>query len=139
MTRNRIYSRKVFYFLLYRRRYFLLASELIQCQRRPEIRLRSQDSRASISEKLHHCQRSKIKSDLHDTSLQSSPKINRMLITRPLSYNESLQNPTIAILLIKICFFDHSVVFTCSKVMDHFMRQNSWTDKFRKRFKFNLS
>ena len=28
-TRNRIYSLKVFYFLLYRRRYFLLVSELI--------------------------------------------------------------------------------------------------------------
>ena len=28
-TRNRIYSLKVFHFLLYRRRYFLLVSELI--------------------------------------------------------------------------------------------------------------
>ena len=28
-TRNRIYSLKVFYFLLYRRRYFLFVSELI--------------------------------------------------------------------------------------------------------------
>ena len=28
-TRNRIYSLKGFYFLLYRRRYFLLVSELI--------------------------------------------------------------------------------------------------------------
>ena len=28
-TRNRIYSLKVFYFLLYRRQYFLLVSELI--------------------------------------------------------------------------------------------------------------
>ena len=36
------------------------------------------------------------KSDLHGTSFQSSPKINRMLITRPFAYNESLQHPTIA-------------------------------------------
>ena len=28
-TRNRIYSQKVFYFLLYRRRYFLFVSEFI--------------------------------------------------------------------------------------------------------------
>ena len=63
------------------------------------------------------------KSDLHGTSFQSSPKINRMLITRPFAYNESLQHPTIAVLLIKILiffFFDHSVVFSCSKVIDAF-------------------
>ena len=34
-----------------------------------------------------------------------------MLITRPFVYSESLQHPTIAILLIKVLiFFDHSVV-----------------------------
>ena len=44
------------------------------------------------------------KSDLHDTSFQLSPKINRMQITRPFAYNESLQNLTIAVLLIKIFF-----------------------------------
>ena len=43
-------------------------------------------------------------SDLHDMSLQSSLKINHMHITRPFQYNESLQNPTIAVLLIKIFF-----------------------------------
>ena len=38
------------------------------------------------------------------------------------AYNKSLQHPTIAVLLIKIriFFFDHSVVFTCSKVINAF-------------------
>ena len=45
------------------------------------------------------------KSDLHDMSFQSSPKINHMHITRPFAYNESLQNLTIAVSLIKIFFF----------------------------------
>ena len=36
----------------------------------------------------------------------------------PFVYNESLQHPTIAVLLVKILiFFNHSVVFTCSKVI----------------------
>ena len=60
------------------------------------------------------------KSDLHDMSLQSSLKINYMHITRPFAYNESLQNPSIAGLLIKIFFFGHSVVFICSKVIIYF-------------------
>ena len=89
-TRNRIYSLKVFYFLLYRRRYFLFVSELIQyaCQRRPEIRLRSQAIRVYKYTKIQgpRFQRNYIiardqKSDLHGTSFQSSPKINCMLIT----------------------------------------------------------
>ena len=40
--------------------------------------------------------------DLQGTSLQSSPKINPMLITKPFAYNENLQQPTIVVLLIKI-------------------------------------
>ena len=57
------------------------------------------------------------------TSFQSSPKINRMLITRQYAYSESLQHPTIAVLLNKILlllsfFFDYSEVFTCSKVIN---------------------
>ena len=55
------------------------------------------------------------------TSFQSSPKINRMLITRQFAYSEGLQHPTIAVLLIKILlllfFFDYSEVFTGSKVI----------------------
>ena len=90
-TRNRIYSLKVFYFLLYLRQYFLFVSELIQyaCQQRPEIRLRSQAIRVYKYTKIQgpRFQRNYLiardqKSDLHCTSLQSSPKINRMLITR---------------------------------------------------------
>ena len=44
-----------------------------------------------------------------------------MLITGTFAYNESLQHQTIAVLLIKILiffFFDHAVVFTCSKVIN---------------------
>ena len=50
------------------------------------------------------------------------------------AFNESLQHPTIAVLLKKILifFFDHSIVFTCSKVINSFKRQNSWTDTFQK-------
>ena len=67
------------------------------------------------------------KSDLHGTSFQSLPKINHMLITRQFAYNKSLQHPTISVLLIKILiffffFFDHSVAFTCSKVINAFKR-----------------
>ena len=44
--------------------------------------------------------------DLHGTSFQPSPKINRMLITRPFAYNERLQHPTIAgLLLISDSYF----------------------------------
>ena len=77
------------------------------------------NSRPSIPDKLHQCQRSKI--DLRGTSFQSSPKINRMLNTRPFTYNESLQHQTIAVLLIKsLIFSDHSVVFTWSKAVNAF-------------------
>ena len=135
-----IYSLKVFYFLLYRRRYFLLVSELIQyaCQRRPEIRLRSQATHVYKHTKIQgprfqrsyiiardkiqgpRFQRSYIiardkKSDSHGTLFQSSPKINCMLITRPFAYNESLQHPTIAVFLIKILIF-FSTTQQCSLV-----------------------
>ena len=112
-----IYSLKVFYFLLYRRRYFLLVSELIQyaCQRRPEIRLRSQATHVYKHTKIQgpRFQRSYIiardqKSDSHGTLFQSSSKINCMLITRPFAYNESLQHPTIAVFLIKIPIYIHN-------------------------------
>ena len=45
------------------------------------------------------------KSDLHGTSFQSSPKINCVLITRPITYNDILWHPTIADLLIKVLIF----------------------------------
>ena len=52
------------------------------------------------------------KCDLHGTSFQSSPKINRMLITRPICIlNDSLQHPTIAVFKKRfLFFFDHSVL-----------------------------
>ena len=91
-TRNRIYSLKVFYFLLYRRRYFLFVSELIDLVRvlaTTGKRLRSQAIRVYKCTKIQgpRFQRNYIiasdqKSDLHGTSFQSSPKINYMLITR---------------------------------------------------------
>ena len=77
-------------------------------------------SRASIPEKLHHCQRSKEWFTWHSISIIA--EINRMLITRPICM-QSLQYPTIAVLLIKILiFFDHSVVFASSKVINAFKR-----------------
>ena len=63
-----------------------------------------------------------------------------MLITRPFAYNESLQHPTIAILLIKILiFFPPLNSVHLFQVINAFKRQNSWTDIFRKSSKFNLS
>ena len=91
-TRNENYSLKVSYILLYRGRDSSFVSELIQytCQRRQEIRLQSQVIRVY---KYTRIQRPRLqknyiiardqKSDLHGTSFQSSPKINRMLITTP--------------------------------------------------------
>ena len=120
-TRNRIYSLKVFYLLLYLRRYFLFISELIQyaSQRRPEICLRSQAIRVYRYTKIQG-PRFKInyiiardqKSELHGMSFQSTPKINLKLITRPSAYNESLQHPTIAVLLIQILIFSTTQQYT---------------------------
>ena len=110
-TLNTIYSLKVFYFLLYRRRHFSFIcfwSDLVRglattgnnvCGRRLYTKI--QGPRFQRNNIIARDQ----KSDLHGTSFQSSPKINRMLITRPFAYNESLQHPTIAVLLIKILIF----------------------------------
>ena len=86
-TRNRIYSLKVFYFLLYRRRYLL-------SNQGPQFQINYISARDQ-------------KSDLHGMSFQSTPRTNLTLITRPFTYNESLQHPTIAVknLLIKILIF----------------------------------
>ena len=112
-TRNSIYSLKVFYFLLYRRRYSLFLNYL-------STRV-SDDMKYVCGHRLYACIKyTKIqgprfqtnyisaidqKSDLHGTSFQSSPKINRMRITWRFAYNKSLQHPTIAVLLIKILTF----------------------------------
>ena len=59
------------------------------------------------------------KSDLHDViTIIAENKSHAHHKT--FAYNESLQNPSIAVLLIKIVFFGHSVVFTCSKVIVYF-------------------
>ena len=76
------------------------------------------------------------KSDLHGTSFQSSPKIYRMLITRLICIQGSLPHPTIAS---SYFFFEHSVVFTCYKVINAFKRKNSWTKTFRKSSKVDDS
>ena len=57
-----------------------------------------------------------------------------MLITRPFTYNERLQHPTIAVLLIKILifFFDHAVVFTGSKVINASKRRIRELKRFEK-------
>ena len=48
------------------------------------------------------------KSDLHGTSFQSLPKIKAAFSSQdPFAYNESLQRPTIAVLLNKIFFFNY--------------------------------
>ena len=89
-TQNRIYSLKVFQLLptsatsgILQDIYFLFVSELIQyaCQRRPEIRVRSQAIRVYQYTKIQgsRFQRNYIiarnqKSDLHGTSFLSSPK-----------------------------------------------------------------
>ena len=61
----------------------------------------------------------KKKSDLQGTSFQSSPKINRMLITRPIfiQWKFKTHNPSQFCLLRFLFFFDHSVVFTSSEVI----------------------
>ena len=128
-TRNSIYSLKVFYFLLYRRRYSLFlnylstrvsADRTYVCSGRLYACLNTRKFKSLDSREITSLPEIK-KSDLHGTSFQSLPKINRRFITRPSAYNESLQYPTIAVLLIKILiFFDHSVVSTCSKVINAF-------------------
>ena len=45
------------------------------------------------------------KSDLHGTSFQSSPKINCVLITRPIYMQWNFTTPTITDLLIKVLIF----------------------------------
>ena len=52
-----------------------------------------------------------------------------MLLTRPFAYNESLQHQTSFTKKDLFFLFDHSVVFTCSKVINAFKRQSSWIDK----------
>ena len=81
---------------------FLFVSELIEyaCWRRPEIRLRTQAIRLYKYTKIQgpRLQRNYIfardqKDDLHNTSFQSSPKINRVPITRSISIQWKFTTP----------------------------------------------
>ena len=118
-------------------------------QRQVEIHLRLQAIRVYKYSKIQGpwFQRNYIiardkKIDLHDTSFQSSPKINCMLITRSICIQWKLMQPLIiAVLLIKILlsFFSTTLVFTWFKVTNAFKWQNLWTDLFWKSSKFNFS
>ena len=150
-TLNTIYSLKVFYFRLYRRRhfsFFCFWSDLVLglattvnnvCGRRLYTKI--QGPRFQRNNIIARDQ----KSDLHGTSFQSSPKINRMLITRAIChvYNKSLQHWTISVLLIKIPFFFFPTTQQCSllpkKSTLSSNRIGAWTDTFRKSSRFNLS
>ena len=99
-ARNRIYSLNVFYLFL---NWFSMLVSM-------EKRLRPQAIRmykyTKIPEKLHHCQRSKIY--FHGTyiiSIIAENKSHPHHVQKPFAYNESLQHPTIPVLLIKISFF----------------------------------
>ena len=47
-------------------------------------------------------------------------------------YNARPVSLTIEVLVLKILFFSTTEVFTCSKVINAFKWENSWTDLFRK-------
>ena len=111
--RDRTYSLRVCYFLLYRRRYFLFVSDLVRvlattgnnvCTRRLYACIKKRKIKVPRFHRNFFIARDQ-NIDLHGTSFQSSPKINRMLITRPFAYNKRLQHPTIAVLPIKILLF----------------------------------
>ena len=100
---KQIYSLNVFYFLLYRLRYFLIQKPRFQ--------------RNNIIARYR-------KSDLHGMSFQSSPKINRMLIPRLICKQWKFTTPDHRNFANSdsYFFFDQSVVFTCSKVINAFKR-----------------
>ena len=66
-----------------------------------------------------------------------------MLITRPFAYNESLQHPTIAVLLIKIVifFFDYSLLSSVHLFQSnqHFQAIEFVARTFQKSSEFYLS
>ena len=77
----------------------------------------------TIPEKVHHCQRSKKWFTWHVISIMTENKPHAPHMQEAFAYNESLQHPIISVLLIKILIFsDHSVVFTCYKVINAFKR-----------------
>ena len=119
-TRNRIYSLNVFYLFL---NWFSMLVSM-------EKRLRSQAIRLYKYTKIQVSwfQRNYIIAKdpkvtfMARTSFQSSPKINRILIT----YRSHLHTVKVyntrpsQFCSLRFLFLDHSVVFTCSKVIDAF-------------------
>ena len=107
--RDRTYSLRVCYFLLYRRRYFLFVSDLVRvlattgnnvCTRRLYACIKKRKIKVPRFHRNFFIARDQ-NIDLHGTSFQSSPKINRMLITRAIC----IRWKTIAVLLMKILIF----------------------------------
>ena len=82
--------------------------------------INTQKSRASIREKLHHCQTQK-----HGVSFQSSQKINPMLITSfiCIKWKFFITQPVYSLTMEVF-----TEVFTCSKVINAFKQYNSWTN-----------
>ena len=100
---------------------------------------RVSDNRKYVCRRLYACINTRKFKGLDSREITSLPEIKEVInVARhfnhrrkeiacssqePFAYNESLQHPTIAVLLIKILnFFDHSVVFTCPKVINAFKR-----------------
>ena len=74
------------------------------CGRRLYACINTRNSRTSIAEKLHHCQKSKKWFTWHVISIIAENKPHAHHKTH-FAYNESLQHSTIAVLLIKILIF----------------------------------
>ena len=106
-TRNRIYSLKVFYFILYRRRYLFLKwfstrvsdDQKYMCGRRLYACINTRTFKGLDAREVIIARDQK--RDLHGTSFQSSPKINRIDITK----THWMQSKCTTILLIKILIF----------------------------------
>ena len=80
-------------------------------------------------ETLHHCQRSKKGFTWHVISIiaKNRPHAHHKTYLHTMKvYNTK----PVSLLLIKFSFFSTTDVFTCSKVINAFNRQNSWTDTF---------
>ena len=95
---------------------------------------RVSDNRKYVCRRLYACINTRKFKGLDSREITSLPEIKEVInVARHFNhrrkeiacssqelfaYDESLQHPTIAVLLIKILnFFDHSVVFTCPKVI----------------------
>ena len=68
------------------------------------------------------------KTYLHGTSFQSSPKISCMLTCKTHLHTTKVYNTRSSQFCLKdsYFFFDHSVVLTCSKIIDAFFAKHAW-------------